>query len=125
MSEVADRHLLYQHAVQDVETEIDFVEQTWSELRQRPAVFLREDFCGTANTACEWVVRDDTHYAVGVDLDDEVLDWSRSHKLINLDEEQLERIELLNEDVLKTRPGLADIILAMNFSYYLLSLIHI
>ena len=118
-SELADRHLLYQQAVQDVESEIDFVEQTWSELRQRPAVFLREDFCGTANTACEWVMRDDSHQAVGVDLDREVLDWSRVKKLPQLDEDQLERIELLNENVLQTRPGLADIILAMNFSYYL------
>ena len=118
-SALADRHLLYQHAVQDVEAEIDFVEQTWSELRQRPAVFLREDFCGTANTACEWVIRDDDHQAVGVDLDREVLEWGRLNKLADLDEEQLERIELLNEDVLQTRPGLADIILAMNFSYYL------
>lgn len=119
MSELADRHLLYQQAVQDVEAEIDFVEQTWSELRQRPAVFLREDFCGTANTACEWVMRDDSHQAVGVDLDMEVLEWGRVNKLPQLDEDQLERIELLNEDVLQTRPGLADIILAMNFSYYL------
>ena len=119
MSALADRHLLYQHAVQDVEAEIDFVEQTWSELRERPAIFLREDFCGTANTACEWVVRDDNHQAVGVDLDRKVLEWGRLNKLAHLDEEQLERIELLNEDVLQTRPGLADIILAMNFSYYL------
>ena len=119
MSELADRHLLYQQAVQDVEAEIDFVEQTWSELRQRPAVFLREDFCGTANTACEWVMRDDSHQAVGVDLDMEVLEWGRVNKLPQLDENQLGRIELLNEDVLQTRPGLADIILAMNFSYYL------
>ena len=119
MADLADRHLLYQHAVQDVEAEIDFVEQTWSELRQRPAIFLREDFCGTANTACEWVIRDDDHQAVGVDLDREVLEWGRLNKLARLDEEQLERIELLDEDVLQTRPGLADIILAMNFSYYL------
>ena len=119
MADLADRHLLYQHAVQDVEAEIDFVEQTWSELRQRPAIFLREDFCGTANTACEWVIRDDDHQAVGVDLDREVLEWGRLNKLAHLDEEQLERIELLNENVLQTRPGLADIILAMNFSYYL------
>jgi hypothetical protein len=115
----ADRHLLYQQSVQDVETEMDFVEQTWSELRHRPAVFLREDFCGTAKTACEWVIRDDNHQAVGVDLDREVLNWSHSNLLTQLDEEQQERIELLNEDVLQTRPGLADIILAMNFSYYL------
>jgi hypothetical protein len=119
MSELADRHLLYQQAVQDVESEIDFIEQTWSELRDRPAVFLREDFCGTANTACEWIMRDESHQAVGVDLDREVLGWSRANKLPQLDEEQLERIELLNEDVLQTRPGIADIILAMNFSYYL------
>lgn len=119
LAELADRHLLYQAAVQDVEAEIDFVEQTWSELRRRPAVVLREDFCGTANTACEWVLRDDSHFAMAIDLDDEVLDWSRRNKLVNLDENQQARIELLNEDVLHTRPGLADIILAMNFSYYL------
>lgn len=119
MSALVDRHLLYQQAVQDVEAEIDFVEQTWSELRQRPAVVLREDFCGTANTACEWVIRDDGHHAIGIDLDPEVLDWARLNRLTQLDEEQLERIELLNEDVAQTCPGTVDIILAMNFSYYL------
>lgn len=118
-AERADRHLLYQQSVQDVETELDFVEQTWSELRPRPAVFLREDFCGTANTACEWVIRDEEHQAVGVDIDNEVLEWGRLYNLPGLEDEQLERIELLNENVLHTRPGLADIILAMNFSYYL------
>jgi len=119
ISDTADRHLLYQQSVQDVEAEIDFVEQTWAELRQRPAVLLREDFCGTANTACEWVIRDQCHQAIGVDLDIEVLEWGRLYNLAELEEEQSERIELLNEDVLYTRPGLADIILAMNFSYYL------
>lgn len=115
----ADRHQLYQQSVQDVEAEIDFVEQTWSELRQRSAVFLREDFCGTANTCCEWVRRDDDHNAVGVDLDGEVLEWGRANNLSELSHDQFERIELLQEDVLQARPGLVDIILAMNFSYYL------
>lgn len=119
MAAQADRHRLYQQSVQDVESEIDFVEQTWSELRQRPAEFLREDFCGTANTACEWVRRDEHHQAVGIDLDRQVLEWGRQNNLAALDADQLERIELLNEDVLQSRPGLADIILAMNFSYFL------
>ncbi len=114
-----DRHLLYQQSVQDVDSEIDFVEQTWSELRQRPASFLREDFCGTANTACEWVKRGDIHHAVGIDFDQQVLEWGRQHNLTQLSHEQLARIELLHEDVLEARPGLADIVLAMNFSYYL------
>lgn len=115
----ADRHLLYQQAVQDVEAEIDFIEQTWSDLRQRPALYLREDFCGTANTACEWVIRDEQHHATGIDLDESVLEWGRLYNLSELGDEQFERIELLNEDVLQARPGLSDIILAMNFSYYL------
>jgi len=115
----ADRHLLYQQAVQDVEAEIDFVEHTWSQLRQRPAVFLREDFCGTANTACEWVKRDQSHHAIGIDIDRGVLEWASLYKLAELENDEFERIELLHDDVLQTRPGLADIILAMNFSYYL------
>lgn len=115
----ADRHLLYQQSVQDVVSEIDFIEETWAELRRRPAALLREDFCGTANTACEWIRRDERHYAMGVDLDESVLEWGRLNNLSQLDDEQIERIELIHEDVMQTRPGLSDIILAMNFSYYL------
>lgn len=115
----ADRHLLYQQAVQDVVTEIDFVEQTWSELRRRRAEYLREDFCGTANTTCEWIRRAAEHHALGVDLDAEVLDWGRAHNLAQLNQEQQSRIQLLCEDVRAVNPGPVDIILAMNFSYYL------
>jgi len=118
-AKLADIHVLYQHSVQDVETEIDFVEHTWSELRQRPAVLLREDFCGTANTSCEWVRREEHHRAVGIDLDEDVLEWGRLYNLAELSEDQLQRIDLQHEDVLHVRPELADIILAMNFSYYL------
>jgi hypothetical protein len=115
----ADRHYLYQESVQDIEAEIDFVEETWAELRDRPAELLREDFCGTANTACEWIRRDPQHFAIGVDMDAEVLDWGRLNNLAQLDDKQLSRIELLQENVLETSPELADIVLAMNFSYYL------
>lgn len=115
----ADRHYLYQESVQDTEAEIDFVEETWAELRDRPAELLREDFCGTANTACEWIRRDPQHYAIGVDLDAEVLEWGLLNNLAQLDDEQQSRIELLQENVLVTTPVLADIVLAMNFSYYL------
>jgi hypothetical protein len=115
----ADRHHLYQESVQDTETEIDFIQETWEALRQRPAELLREDFCGTANTASEWVRRDAGHYAIGVDLDEEVLEWGELNNLSNLDDDQRSRIQLLHENVLHTDPGLADIVLAMNFSYYL------
>jgi len=115
----ADRHHLYQESVQDTEAEIDFIEETWAELRKRPAELLREDFCGTANTACEWIRRDSQHYAVGVDLDAEVLEWGRINNLEQLDREQQSRIRLLQKNVLDEPTELADIVLAMNFSYYL------
>ncbi len=115
----ADRHYLYQESVQDTEAEIDFVEETWAELRDRPAELLREDFCGTANTACEWIRRDPQHYAIAVDLDAEVLEWGRLNNLAQLDDDQFSRVQLLCQNVLDTAPALADIVLAMNFSYYL------
>jgi hypothetical protein len=119
MAAKADRHYLYQESVQDTEAEIDFVEATWRSLRDRPAELLREDFCGTANTACEWVRRDPMHLAVGVDLDREVLEWGELNNLAQLDDEQRSRITVLQENVLDAAPELADIVLAMNFSYYL------
>jgi SAM-dependent methyltransferase len=119
MAALADPHYLYQISVQDTESEIDFIEETWAELRDRPAELLREDFCGTANTACEWVRRDPLHRAIGIDLDGTVLDWGWLNNVAQLDEEQQTRIDLLQEDVLETLPEAADIILAMNFSYFL------
>ena len=70
----ADRHDLYERAVQDVESEIDFVVQTWGELRKRPLRKLREDFSGTCATSCEFVRRGRTHEAWCVDIDDAVMD---------------------------------------------------
>jgi cyclopropane fatty-acyl-phospholipid synthase-like methyltransferase len=119
MADQADRHSLYQQSVQEVEAEIDFVHETWNSLRDRRAVFLREDFCGTAATSCEWVCRDTRHVAAGLDLDADVLAWAMEHNLAALEPQQQERIELLHADVLHARPEEADIILAMNFSYYL------
>jgi hypothetical protein len=119
MAGLADPHYLYQISVQDTETEIDFIEETWAELRDRPAELLREDFCGTANNACEWVRRDPLHRAIGIDLDGTVLDWGWLNNVAQLDDEQQTRIDLLQEDVLETLPEAADIIIAMNFSYFL------
>ena len=118
-ADLADRHELYQNSVQDVESEIDFVQETFREIRGHEAISLREDFCGTANTACEWVRRKGDRRAVAIDLDEEVLEWGRQHNLAALTDDQKQQIELLNADVLTVRPEPVDAILAMNFSYYL------
>jgi len=115
----ADRHVLYQESVQDVAVEVSFVLDTWAALRSRAPAVLREDFCGTANTSCEWVRRDPAHQALGVDLDPEVLDWARGNNLSALDAEQRARIKLLQTDVLEVHEAPADIVMAMNFSYFI------
>lgn len=113
-----DRHVLYQQAVQDVESEIDFVEATFKALRGRKARALREDFCGTANSAAEWVRRSRKNSALAVDLDEEVLNWGRQHNLGALSVDQQQRLSLREGDV-RDGSDAMDTVLAMNFSYYL------
>lgn len=116
----ADRHHLYQLSVQEVSAEIDFVDDTFFKARRRRASRLREDFCGTANTSCEWVRRRRGNTAVGLDLDQPTLDWGSAHNLARLKPPQRSRIRLLRRDVLSPGPGAGrmDAILAMNFSYW-------
>ncbi|MDG1361084.1 MAG: class I SAM-dependent methyltransferase [Phycisphaerales bacterium] len=118
-AKTSDRHELYELSVQNVEGEIDFVEKVWEELRDRSPVRVREDFCGTFAAACEWIRRGDEHTAVGVDLSREVLDWGRERNLPSLSEDEVDRLEILEEDVLTTRATGVDSVLAMNFSYFL------
>jgi cyclopropane fatty-acyl-phospholipid synthase-like methyltransferase len=117
LAEQADRHYLYQLSVQCVEADIDMVDENFKKLRGRQAITLREDFCGTANTVCEWVRRRSMNVAIGVDLNQEVLDWGRYHNQKNLTASAQSRITLLNDDVLVVETAPMDLILAMNFSY--------
>jgi len=119
MAETSDRHELYEQSVQCVEAEIDFVDETFTEIRGRTAKYLREDFCGTGNTSCEWISRRKTNHAIGIDLDEEVVGWGRKNKISKLKPEQRKRIELRIENVMEADTPPMDIILAMNFSYWL------
>ena len=114
-----DIHALYEQSVQCVEAEIDFVDARFKKIRGRRARFLREDFCGTANTACEWIRRRRRNHAIAVDLNPDVLDWGRRHHIKKLNADQRKRITLINDNVLTAKTDLVDIVLAMNFSYWL------
>ena len=69
----ADRYALYQRSVQDPVKEMRFLADTYRRLRGRDARRLREDFCGSALFACEWVRRERRNQAVAVDMDATVL----------------------------------------------------
>jgi hypothetical protein len=123
---LADKHDLYQRAVQCVEAEIDFVDRVCTKHLGEKATLLREDFCGTANTSCEWARRRPTNIAVGLDIDPAPMKWGREHNLSKLTEEQRSRVHLLEADVLHAggftrgpgKPRGYDCVLAMNFSYW-------
>ncbi len=118
LAERADRYVLYQRSVQDPEWEVGFMAETYASLRGRPAVSLREDFCGTALFACEWVKSGKERSAVGVDLDGAVLAWGREHNLGKLSPAAAARVTLLQADVLEARSPAVDILAAFNFSYW-------
>ena len=119
MAERADRHQLYEDAVQCVEAEIDFVDTTFLELRGRKARWVREDFCGTGNTSCEWVRRRNTNHAIGVDLDTDVQQWGRDHHIAGLPTAAQKRIALVEANVMSVDCRVVDVVLAMNFSYWI------
>ena len=113
-------HELYQLSVQNVESEIDFIDETFEQIRGRKAVTLREDFCGTGNTSAEWVRRRTTNTAIGLDLDQPTLDFGHQTHVANLDEDAASRISLIHRNVLTPGDaGGSDCVLAMNFSYWL------
>lgn len=122
----ADKHELYERAVQNSEGEIDFVRDTFRSLRGTHASRLREDFCGTAASACEWVRRGPTHRAVGLDLHAPTLASGRKRHVAKLTSDQQKRITLLKRNVLdpgqpsvEALGGKPQIVLAMNFSYWI------
>jgi len=117
LAEQADRHTLYQESVQAPEAEIDFFEKTFKALRNRDAVSIREDFCGTAYLATEWCKGSPERTAVGVDYDEETLEWGRKHNLIPAGEDVAKRVTLYKDDVRNVSEEKVDITCAFNFSY--------
>lgn len=119
MAEQADIHELYEEAVQAVDMEIEFLQQTFRELRGREAESFREDFCGTASAACEWVRTGAGRHAVGVDIDPDVLEWGRRHRVSRLPAAARPRVKLTNADVMQVATEPVDVLAAFNFSYWI------
>ena len=87
-ADTADKYVLYEQSVQATDFEYEFIDTNFKRIRGRTARLLREDFCGTAQMCCEWVRGRDDNRAIGVDLDPEVLAWSRANHIEALTDEQ-------------------------------------
>ena len=118
IADTVDKHLLYQESVQNVEFELDFIRNTFKDLRGKEPRTMREDFCGTALACAHWVTLDEKNRAMGVDIDPDVLDWGRQNNVGHLPDDQRERAELVEGNVLDVCNEPVDFIQAFNFSYW-------
>lgn len=119
MAQKADRHELYEASVQSVEDEVEFLAQTYVAIRGRKPKVLREDFCGTAQAACEWVSKGSQREAIAVDIDGAVLEWGKTRHYAKLSADAKKRIQFIHDDVLNVRSSGADLLVAFNFSYWI------
>lgn len=114
----ADRHELYELAVQDPPSEVRFVGQTFKRLRGRPALTLREDFAGTSVFCLEWVRSHKERTAIAVDLDQATLDWGLNQRIRPAGPSIERRIVQRCANVLDPQPPLVDVAVGFNFSYW-------
>ena len=116
-AKTADRYELYQRAVNSPDTDVDFLINAFQELRGREPRHLREDFCGTAALAAEWISRGEQKTAEGFDLDPEPVEWGKRHNFAKLGD-AVERMTFHLEDVRGRADRRPDITTAANFSYW-------
>ena len=96
-------HALYEAAVQNVDTDLDFGVRVYKSYHKKKPQRIREDFCGTAKLATHWVARNPNHEAWGIDFHAPTLEWAKPHiDLLSADEQ--ERLTLLCDDVLSAKP---------------------
>ena len=116
-AQLADRHALYQNAVQDPAHDVKLVDRVFRKETGRRPMTLREDFCGTAYMCATWVKSHRERTAVGIDLHGPTLRWGMKHNIEPLGEDA-ERVTLLEQDVRASVRGRFDVCQAFNYSYF-------
>ncbi|MDH5178363.1 MAG: class I SAM-dependent methyltransferase [Gammaproteobacteria bacterium] len=117
MAEQADRHILYQEAVQDPETEVENFTKFYMDIRGKKPLSMKEDFCGTGYLATEWAKSDPKRSAWGVDYDRETVEWGLKHNVEPAGSDVAERVKLIVDDVRNVTEPKVDITCGLNFSY--------
>lgn len=113
-----DKYELYRKAVQSAENDVQFIQNTFKELKGRSPKVFREDFCGTFALSTEWIKLSPQYLSVGIDLDPEPMAYGKAHYLSKLKPDQQKRMRLIEGNVLEPNLPKADIVAAMNFSYF-------
>lgn len=114
-----DKYDYYLRAVQSPDLDVRFLRKTYREWTGQNPTLFREDFCAAFALCVEWVKLDKKHRALAIDLDAEPLEYGRNHYLSALEPNQRNRMKVLQQNVLTPLREKADIVAAMNFSYFI------
>ena len=115
-----DKYAYYLNAVQTPDTEVRLLRSIYRDFSSREPLSLREDFTGTAALCHSWVMLGKEKKAWGVDLDPEPIAYGKKNLLKDLPEQAQKRVVTIRENVITGRLPTADIICALNFSYFCL-----
>jgi SAM-dependent methyltransferase len=118
MKKPFDKYWYYHASVQDPDETLGFIANTYRRQFTKRALTLGEDFCGTFALSAEWVKRDGTRRAVGVDLDPKPIKYGMTHYFSALTPDEQKRIQIINANVLDGGLPKVDALAAMNFSYF-------
>lgn len=113
------KYELYEAAVQDPEDQVKCFDFMYSDINNRLAQKLREDFCGTYSISTNWVKQRSTNSALAIDYDPEPLEQGKERHFSTLSMDQKERLKAIQEDVRNVKDPKSDIIAACNFSFYI------
>ncbi len=117
---VEQKHAFYEEAVQNPEGEVETLRDLYKKLKDgRTAKVLREDFCGTGAIMCNWVKQGPEFRSFGIDLDPEPVEYGKKRHHSRLTKDEQSRVEYIMGDVFDTKTEKADIIAALNFSYFI------
>lgn len=114
-----EKYKLYEEAVQSPEGEVEVLKSIYKKLKFKEARILREDFCGSCALSSAWVKSHQQNVAYCVDLDNVPLHFAKTNHLEALSEKEKKRLHIINGDVLTKKTPLADIVVALNFSYFI------
>lgn len=117
--DVSLKYDLYERSVQNPQNDMSFLNQEFERIRERKALYLREDFGGTGMLACLWVTQSKEHHSWAVDLDPEPVEIGRLRHFNKLKTDEKERMHYVLGNVLDHHPFKNDITVAFNFSYFI------
>ena len=116
---IIEKYRLYEAAVQDAHQQVGVTEKVYEENFDREPLLLKEDFCGTSWISAEWVQRGEGREALGLDIEQEVLDAGEVLHRSELKNGQQARMKMVNQNVLDPTDQKFDAIAACNFSYFI------